>query len=281
MPPTFVLVSGGGLGNLLCQHHMMYALARTRSTEIYASADLSNCHRPPMIAYATTLFQHVAFVDLRSCEVQGHYEEPTFTYQPIDKAVEKYEDGIVTIRGCFQSYKFFQGFEQEIRDLLRRNVPAVWAHASAKYAALKASHPSSRVVCVHIRRGDYHLLSTKHTVQSEKYYLQALHHLQPGSLLLVFAEDIGEIRHWDVWRYALSLNFRLHFVDEPEPLPTLFLMSLCDDFVIANSSLSLNAYYLREHTTSRCIAPQRWFGPDGPQFAMEDIVPPGSIIIDA
>ena len=56
-------------------------------------------------------------------------------------------------------------------------------------------------------------------------------------------------------------------------------MSLCDYFIIANSTLSLCAYFLRDNSDSILIGPKNWFGPDAPKHKLEDILPPETIII--
>jgi hypothetical protein len=266
----FVLLPvGGGLGNLLLQHHFIYALARKHGLPVCISVSYHDPKRPHIIQYRH-LFQHVQFVAVGQQHSGAHLEEPCFRFTPPDLPTHSNE--IVTLRGYFQSYKYFDGYAKEIRDLLRGNVLTEWERISAKFAGLGATH----VTCVHVRRGDYLGLPNYHTILGEDYYEQALSLLPRNTLLLVFAEDVAEIRGWRVWQ-----NTRVKFVeDEPDPVPTLFLMSLCHAFVLANSSLSLNAYYMREHDTALCIAPQKWFGPDGPTFDIFDIVPPGTRVLD-
>jgi hypothetical protein len=65
----------------------------------------------------------------------------------------------------------------------------------------------------------------------------------------------------------------VEIINEPDPLKTLFLMSLCDGFIIANSSLSLMAYYMREQEGAHLVAPKKWFGPNV-QFDINEIIKP-------
>ena len=50
-------------------------------------------------------------------------------------------------------------------------------------------------------------------------------------------------------------------------------MSLCDNFIISNSSFSLCAYYFRNVEQAKIVAPLNWFGPAGPKFDLNDLVP--------
>jgi len=57
-------------------------------------------------------------------------------------------------------------------------------------------------------------------------------------------------------------------------------MSLCDNFIIANSSLSLSAYLLRQNKKAKLVAPNNWFGPKlNIKFNINDFIPSNGIII--
>lgn len=71
----------------------------------------------------------------------------------------------------------------------------------------------------------------------------------------------------------------VHIEEEPDNFKALVLMSLCSHFVIANSSMSLNAFLLRSNEGARLYAPRAWFGQYGHAFKIEDIVPPGTRVL--
>ena len=124
-------------------------------------------------------------------------------------------------------------------------------------------------ICVHVRRGDYLALSDYHTVIDEEYYVTSLSKFDTSTkMVLVFSEDPKEIEHWKVWQLS-----NVHFVHIPDPVETLWLMTMCTHFIIANSSLSLQAYYMRENKSAQIEYPKNWFGPRGPAFDMNDIMP--------
>jgi len=50
-------------------------------------------------------------------------------------------------------------------------------------------------------------------------------------------------------------------------------MSMCNNFIIANSTMSLIAYYLRKHNDAKIILPSKWFGINGPCYDFNDIIP--------
>ena len=54
-------------------------------------------------------------------------------------------------------------------------------------------------------------------------------------------------------------------------------MSLCTHFIIANSTLSLASYFLRNNKDAILHGPLNWFGPGIPKYKIEDILPENAI----
>lgn len=254
------LANGGGLGNLLFYHHVAYALSKKYGVQMYMNCEYFDEKRPNIRVY-DKLFQHVKFID-RSFQPQGTlYSEPDFFWNDIP-----YTDGTLFLRGYFQSYRYFWDFIHDIVNQFTQNLGETFMLNEYNELA-----QGNRCVCVHVRRTDYLNDPDIHTNLTEDYYVEALKRF-PDHRVLVFSDDIESIRHWDVWK---SRN--VHFVDEPDPLRTLWLMYRCDAFIIANSSLSLNAYlFAKGVRDTPGVAPVHWFGPKGPRFKIEDIVPPGT-----
>ena len=261
----------GGLGNLLYQHNCAYALAKKFNVGLTFVTDYVET-RPNVKEYQK-LFQHVQMVtnvqkDTKRVQEKSFCHDPSFCL---------FESVPFIIQGYFQSYKYSRHLRTEIRDLLCNNESEIITRMSKKIADIPGIP-----VCVHIRRGDYLQLSHFHTVLTELYYDQAIQHIPAhNSTLLVFAEDTSEIKHWSVWTKAAASGHNVYFVDDvPSAIDTLFMMSLCRHFIVANSSLSLSAYELRMHDDSILVAPSKWFGPCGPVFQIRDIVDETAILID-
>jgi hypothetical protein len=275
---TLLFLPSDGFGNLLFQHHAAYAFAREHKLELYALGWYYDI-RPKFGEYAK-LFKHVKIIgNVSDCEpindyfqdpqrwrinkalnyFQGRIHiEPGHTYSPIPPDAR-------ILSGYFQSWKYFDKFRIEIRDLLFSNEPELYSLKKEKHATLSEGKPT---VCVHIRRGDYAKNPNIHPMCNQEYYTKSINDFKGHYKFLIFAEDIEEIRKWNVWS-----DRDVHFLDdEPLPLETLFLMALCNNFIIANSSLSLMAYYMRQNEDARLIFPKDWFGPGGPRFNIEDIV---------
>ena len=239
---TCIFYTCGGLGNLLFQHHAAYTHAKDNGLDLYAFSDLSlNTTDRPAFEHYTDLFTHVKITNQR---YHIDYEAPDGLYRPIPTTAR-------CIKGYFQCYDYFKKYQWEIRDLLRDNV--LFNQKQMKYSDLSKGKITA---CVHIRRGDYILYQGIFPLVPESYYDDAMSKFKDVKFL-VFCEDFNVIQDWDVWK-----KYDVTVVDEPEALGAFFLMSCCDHFIIANSSMSLMAYYMRSNEDSQIIYPDIWFGPE-------------------
>ena len=59
----------------------------------------------------------------------------------------------------------------------------------------------------------------------------------------------------------------------------MYLMSKCNNNIIANSSFSWWGAWLNTNQSKKVITPSRWFGNDGPQDT-QDIIPDDWIKVD-
>jgi hypothetical protein len=157
----------------------------------------------------------------------------------------------------FQSEKFFA----PVSDIVRLHFTFRYPPASGitDLAARIGSGPS---VAVHIRRGDYvtsPIFRREIGVLGSDYYnralLLAIQH-QPNATFYVFSDDIDAVAQ------ELEIPFPHYFVRPSSAWPAhdeLRLMSLCDHFVIANSTFSWWAAWLGTAENKLVIAPRPWF----------------------
>lgn len=259
-----VFVPCGGLGNLLFQHAAAWSHAREQGQELAALGWYPDvCTVRPKFAEYSQLFKHVKMLGK-----EGDYPyEPwpgspsqlrylallsgeTNVWEQIAGSPIPNDARILT--GYFQSWKYFDKYRIEIRDLLRSNESEAWAEQKARF---------SGGVCMHVRRGDYLRLQDTHPVCPTSYYTEAMK-LFPNNKFLLFCEEpVDDI-----------VGDNIEVINEPDPIRTLFLMSLCDGFIIANSTLSLMAYYMREQEGARLVAPKNWFGPKASEYDINDIL---------
>ena len=108
-----------------------------------------------------------------------------------------------------------------------------------------------QVVGLHIRRGDY-VTNPNHNVLELSYYKKALSKFPDDVTVIVFSDDSEWCHKQEMFsddRFMISEN-NSGYVD-------MCLMSMCTDFIIANSSFSWWAAWLGNR--GKVIAPKKWF----------------------
>lgn len=113
----------------------------------------------------------------------------------------------------------------------------------------------SQSLAVSIRRGDF--LQCSHLgVCSEEYYLNSIEHIRLKkdiNCIFVFSDDINYCRG-----LLSELKGQVVFVEGLPPAKSLYLMSQCKHFVIANSTFSWWGAWLSESEDKLVICPSPW-----------------------
>lgn len=194
------------------------------------------------------------------------YNEPTFTYSEIPP----YNGVDVNLSGYFQSPKFHSNVN--VRLLFELNTE-FRGHVDVLYHRIGQLFPQGLRCCsIHVRRGDYlkepHL--SYHGILPIEYYDDACYKLYPktleDTLFIICSDDIGWCRE----------NFKneranIYFSEGENEIVDLFLMSKCNDHIIANSSYSWWSAYLNESPNKRVVCPVNWF--KGAGLDTSDLIP--------
>ena len=152
----------------------------------------------------------------------------------------------VSLVGYFQSEKYFKHIEDDIRKLFGPKEDALSCWASTQ-------HLFDNPVALHIRRGDFLINSVHHHNLSMKYYEEALNQFDSDRQVIIFSDDTD-------WCKAQPLfeGDRFLVCEGGGPYTDLYMMSKCDDFIIANSTFSWWGAWLGNR--GKVIAPKKWFG---------------------
>jgi len=157
----------------------------------------------------------------------------------------------VSLHGFFQSEKYFKHVEKEIRQDFEFNDDLL---VPCKEMIESVENP----IALHIRRTDYVTNSENHHNLSLKYYEDALSRFESDRNVIVFSDDPEWCNEQELFsedRFLISENID-NRVD-------LCLMTLCSDFIIANSSYSWWGAWLSSNKDKKVIAPIEWFGKEG------------------
>ncbi len=176
-------------------------------------------------------------------EIKYRYNESDFRY---NSETESIPDG-TDLYGYFQNERYFVDSSDEIRNCFTFKESIV-NDASGVIEDFKDS------VSLHVRRGDYVNQQGHHPLQNIEYYSKALQ-LIGASNVFVFSDDIG----WCKENLILP-GFNFNFVDLENPYQSMYLMSMCENNIIANSSFSWWGAWLNKNENKTVVAPYRWFG---------------------
>jgi hypothetical protein len=255
------IIPCGGLGNILFQYFFGFSLKKKYNCNIYFAKDYGYW-RGEMNQYQ--IFQHLDYFDYNDKNLikkLKKYDEPNSLYNEIvfDTSCN------YLINGYFQSYKYFINYIEDIKIDLFSNVSDLYNDVLNNYNNIEKNN--KKTCLIHVRRGDYLKYPDIHPLCDEKYYLKGID-IFKNSKFLIFSDDIPYIENWKIIK-----NLDYEIIYETNPEKTLIFMSLCDNFIIANSSLSLTSFYLRKNRNAKLVAPAKWFGSGGVNFNIRDIVP--------
>ncbi len=177
----------------------------------------------------------------------------------------------VIIRGWFESAKYFK----DIGDILKNEfIPNQELSYNSKILAEKLQN--NVVICVTIRRGNFtsNALKDKFLVCGSEYYYQGvryIHERYTDAIIYVCSDDIEWCKK--------ELQFKQNTIYEKEnPVwEKLYLMTLCNHFVISNSTFSWWAQYLSAAPNKIVVAPYRW---RNSEFPPQDIFEDTWVLLD-
>lgn len=177
--------------------------------------------------------------------------------------------GRTYLDGYWQSEKYFK----DIEDTIRREFSVISPPdaVNANYARkIQASH----AVAIHVRRGDYISNPNTNKVHGTctlEYYYRAIDLIMSkvkSPHFFVFSDD----PEWTQNNLKIDAP-TTYVVHNPSDknYEDLRLMSLCNHFIIANSSFSWWGAWLSDNKTKIVIAPSKWF--QNKKYTNTDIIP--------
>ena len=180
------------------------------------------------------------------------------------------------VDGYFQNEKYFY----DIRDIILEQISINRPLSNFTKSIQKKINSLNNTCSIHVRRGDMaNDINVKiHGVCSVEYYNNAIEYLK---------NKLGEVNYFifsDDFEWCRS-NLKIDnaiFVESDEHRiahEDIYLMSLCDHNIIANSTFSWWGAWLNDNVSQISIAPMEWFKDKKYQKQSQDIVPNGWIKI--
>ncbi len=168
----------------------------------------------------------------------------------------------IGLDGFFQSEKYFKNNEKEIRFLFRPTDEIVET-IKERYSDLL----TYRTTSIHVRRGDYLNHPNHHPVQTLDYYRQALSLTKDVTdKYVIFSDDVA-------WCKSVFIGDEFIFIENEKDYIELYLMSMCNNNIIANSSFSWWGAWLNNHQDKIVVGPINWFGIAYRTWNTNDVLP--------
>ncbi|MGB3947492.1 MAG: alpha-1,2-fucosyltransferase [Bacteroidia bacterium] len=159
------------------------------------------------------------------------------------------------LRGFFSSSLFFDIAKSEVRYYLTPKKEVI------EQLRKKYSYIFSKKTCsIHIRRGDFLKLKFQYPELSDQFFDSAIAQFEKDTTFVVFSDDINYCKN-------KFKGEKFVFIENEKDIIDLFLMSMCDNHIISNSTFSWWGAWLNTKESKSIIAPAQWFGPaHSPQY---------------
>lgn len=241
----------GGLGNYLFQIAAAYSLSLDNGTKcLFDSGNSITVHKH-IDSYKNNILRNLNYGKHNFNKV---FNEPYFHYNEIPYIPN------LKLNGYYQSEKYFKHNRDKILELFSID------EDTNNFIHNKYNNILSKKTCsLHVRRGNYLKLPNHHPVCELNYYLEAIKNFDVDTKFLIFSDDI-------TWCKENFISDKFIFIEDNPDYIDIWLMSLCDNNIIANSSFSWWGAWLNQNPNKKVIAPKKWFG-SAIKHETKDLIP--------
>lgn len=250
----------GGLGNQMFQaaHVLCQGLKHNRPVYLRPNS-WTPMQGKQTNEYVNNIFRNFTFVEnLENFKVIG---EGPWEFSEVNP----FEESTI-FEGYFQSHKNFLGYDQEVQNTFSID-EKTQEYLQNKYPEIL--NPGT--VSIHVRKGDYLQNPEIHPTVGVSYIEKSLEIINDYSHIFVFSDD-------KEWVSNNLMYNKMTIVNEDRDYNELWLMSLCENNVISNSTFSWWGSFLNKNKNKQVCAPSIWFGHRGPQNYKDIYYPSWNVI---
>lgn len=268
-----VIKFGGGLGNQLFQY-ALYSAFEEKKVNVFA--DLANYKKPGERAFSVSDVFEKAKLNIITDNERKVFLESCITLDGNRKDLRIYEEGAIYdeiekhfdtsilnmrngyISGIFQTHIVADGIRGKLLEKLYFNVKSESGLYDISNKLSLGNYTS-----LHVRRGDY-LSKYNYNIYSDictkEYYDGAIKYIMqknPYTRFVFFSNDIEWVKDNFVIREE-DWVIEEELFDKYQDWYDMYLMSCCQNNIIANSTFSWWGAWLNQHDDKIVIAPERW-----------------------
>jgi glycosyltransferase involved in cell wall biosynthesis len=230
----------GGLGNQMFEIAAAASLAKDNNAQLLINPTehvLPNQGRN-INTYLDNVFNKIATDNappIKTDYTWGHITYKQIPYQPNIK-----------INGHFASYRYFDHNREYIQTLFSPTTTV-----KNRILNIYGSNMEN-ITAIQVRRGDYIKFPDHHPLLSAEYYTNAVKLVNPTEIW-IFSDSI------DWCKENLHFDCTIKYIKDEDYIE-MYLLSLCKNVIIANSSFGWWAAYLNKRNDKKIYAPSHWFG---------------------
>ena len=215
-------------------------------------------------SYTNNIFRKLNTEEYDEKSIEVEFTQPDFRYTkiPVSKNIR--------LSGYFQSEKFFR----HNRELIINSFEP--QKETLEYIKKKYNTLLDDSIAVHLRFGDYKKIQDHHPLISKTNYYENILEKNNRTNILIFSDEINKAK-----RVKAFKKKSVHFIDGETEIVDLFLMSMCSDNAIANSSFSWWSAWLSNNAEKTIYYPEVWFGPAKNDFNTKDLIPESWIKVES
>ena len=285
-----VVESMGGLGNLLYQFAFGLLLSKRLSSITNKKWKMRFICRGDALQNREKFNEHKLLKCIKKFNIENS-----------NKAIDKYGENkslkiyrlccknklnklkeIININNNIQIFGYFQKneFIIDAKDILMKkifgNINLLNFKNKFNNTIIKPINNNKKTVLIHIRRTDYVTSDGYHTLLSESYYKNAIDIINEkvtnDKCYIITSDDTEYVKRSGL----LNLMNNYVILNEINADNCFIYMTLCDHFIIANSTFSLLSYHFRNCINlndSLLIAPNKWFDMKKHKYNINDYIP--------
>jgi len=264
----------GRLGNNLFQIASGYGLAMKYKMNLFFTHDYNESYnisknyvyRDNIFKNKNLLFLDNKLINYNNINVYTEHEDVNNPRTFNTNVISDDKKDTLIMNGYLQNEKYFKDYKEDIINMFKND---------EMNKILLEKYPNIMNSCfIHVRRGD-NVNQPLYWIDNDKYFKAAIEYIlniHKDVHFYIISDDIEFCK-----TYNILSNINKTFVENLEPLPTLYLMNIAKCGIIHNSTLSWWGGYLNQTPDKIIIMPRIWFNNNKPC----DIYFEGSIILDS
>lgn len=268
------LGKNGRIGNQLFQYAGLLGIAKNRGFDFcipdHSNANLFEDHSGRSIHHKLQKYFKLSYLNGRFGIIDGDVVELNqhhFCEELFDECPDN-----VTLHGHFESYKYFENVEDELRkDIDFKD--EIFEICEKFHLQNNLNDP----VSITVRRGDFLKYPDCHPVCDVNYYQECIIGLGKDRQYVIISDDIDWCKNQEIFS---GNNF--YFVDKhPKNIDKigydLCVSSMCKDFIISNSTFAWWISWMGKSKTKKVYMPDPWFGQTYKEWITDGFYPSYSV----